>query len=92
VWQTASSVNNLLRITYTRPLEITEEILDRPDIPAEWADPIKWAVARDLGVEFGISDGRFNRLQFKAESSLELALSFDVEDSYIVFQPDMGGR
>lgn len=92
VWQTAFSVNNLLSFTYTRPLEITTEILDSPDIPAEWADPIKWAVARDLGVEFGINEARFNRLNFKAETALELALGFDEEDSYIVFQPDTAGR
>lgn len=92
VWQVASNVNNVLRFTYIRPLEISSDLIDAPDIPAEWVNPLKWNLAKELAVEYGAPDGRFARLNERAAQTLEMALDYDVEDTYLVFQPDRTGR
>ncbi|MEE9398668.1 MAG: hypothetical protein V3V23_00185 [Dehalococcoidales bacterium] len=92
VWQVASSVNNVLRFTYTRPLDISTDLIDDADIPAEWANPLKWNLAKELAIERKIPDGRYVRIAEKAAETLDLALDYDTEQSYIVFQPDYSGQ
>lgn len=92
VWQVASSVNNVLRFTYTRPLDISTDLIDDADIPAEWVNPLKWNLAKELAIERKIPDGRYVRIAEKAAETLDLALDYDTEQSYIVFQPDYSGQ
>ena len=92
IWQTASNVNNVLRFTYVRPLQISTELLDSPDIPAEWDNPLVWNVAKELTIEYPVPDSRYNRIDERATNTLRDVLDFDMEDSYMWIQPDRTGR
>lgn len=92
VWQVASSVNNVLRFTYIRPLDISMDLIDEPDIPAEWVNPLKWNLAKELGIERKIPDGRYARIDERATETLRLALEYDMEDTYMTLQPDNSGQ
>lgn len=88
VWQTASSVDNVLRMTYIRPLEISQDTLDTQDIPAEWVNALKWSLASELGAEFNIPDAKQQKIDGKAGAHLKAALDHDVEDSHIQLEPN----
>ena len=90
VWQTAFNVNNVLRFTYERPLEISVEFADETDIPAEWVEPLVWNLAKELAIEFPIPDGRYARVDERATNTLNAALDFDTEDTYLWLQIDRG--
>ena len=91
VWQTASNVNNVLRFTFTRPLEISTDLVDSPDIPAEWVSALKWNLAARLAIEFGALS-RLQVIKQEAAVTLQNALDYDVERSSMIIQPDRGGR
>jgi hypothetical protein len=91
VWQVAGNVNNVLRFTYIRPLQISTELLDATDIPSEWDNPLVWNLAKELTIEYPVSDGRYARIDERATNTLNAVLEFDMEDSYMWLQPDRTG-
>ncbi len=91
VWQTAASVNNVLRFTYTRPLDISINMIDAPDIPSEWVNPLKWNLAKELAVEFNQPQGVYDRLNERAINTLDLALAYDEERDSMTIVPDYTG-
>lgn len=90
VWQVASSVNNVVRFTYERPLLVSEDTIDSPDIPSEWVNALKWSLAYELAIEYGNTE-RIQLLQERAMMSLDDAEGFDIEDAYFQITPDYTG-
>jgi hypothetical protein len=88
LWQVSSSINQVFRFTYSRPLLIPTVPSDELDIPSEWFKAIVWAVAAELGPEYGIKTDRQVILESKAEQAIAEALSHDVERSSMSMQPD----
>ena len=88
VWQVASSINQVLRFTYVEPIDIPLDIDDALDFPSEWFQPLRWAIASDLGPAYGISAQRQVIIDTKATTTLNEALDFDVDRSSMSLQPD----
>jgi hypothetical protein len=88
VWQVASSVNQVVRFTYVRPLDIPTDQIDSVDIPSEWYMPLEWAIAAEIGPSYGIPDNRQLVIESKAASTLEKSMGHDVERDSMAIQPD----
>jgi hypothetical protein len=88
VWQSPSSNNQQLRITYVRPTEITPENGDNPDFPSEWFMTLAYNLALYLADEYTVTDSKFQRIQMQAMQLLESAKGFDNEDTYTQLNPD----
>lgn len=90
VWQVAANVRQVLRFTYTRPINVSINTLDDPDVPAEWFGPLKWALAAEMGPMYGVKMDRQVILNDQAASAMGLALDYDIEPSSMNVQPDFG--
>ena len=88
VWQVASSVNNVLRITYTQPAFVYSETTDIINYPSEFFLPLKWAIAAEIGPQYGLADNRQIFLEGKAENTLQKALDHDGETGSMIIEPD----
>lgn len=88
VWQTASSVNDLLRFTFERPLENIDDPEDTLDFPPEWLEAIvyglAWRLSDDYSVPFALAD----RIGQKANNFKDEIIDWDEEKTSLFFQPD----
>jgi hypothetical protein len=91
VWQVAANDRQVLRFTYTRPINISSGFIDIPDIPSEWFNPIKWSLAAELGPQYGVPIERQAILEAKAGTAMEAALDYDVERGDMNIQPAYNG-
>lgn len=91
VWQTANDVDQIARLTYERPIDITEFTTTNPDFPSEWFRTLKYNLAVDIGPEYRIPQDRLVELKFQAAEMLQNSLGFDFENDSIDMQPDFGG-
>lgn len=89
VWQVASNINQVLRFTYERPLLIPTASTDVLDFPSEWIMALKWAIAAELGPQYGVKAERQIVLEAKAAQTLEEVLGHDVERDSMSLQPDL---
>lgn len=69
------------------PIEDMDSSTDDFDCPQEWLRAIKYNLALELANEYSIPDQVYYRIRQEARSSLDLALSWDVEDRSISFVP-----
>lgn len=88
VWPTANTCKNILRFTFVKPQYIPQDQSEDVLIPNEWFLPLKWALASELGVTYAISADRQVTIESKAASSLDAAMSNDVEVEFFTIQPD----
>ncbi len=78
-WQVARNVKQILRITAERPLKVPGNQTDQIDVPSEWYEPLKWALAAEIAPEYEVKIEEQSRLEFKADKAMELVLGHDVE-------------
>jgi len=88
VWQVASDVNAVLRISYVRPTYEYSAITDVLDFPSGWYKAVESAIASELGPEYGVKTERQLVLDSKAAGALERALGHDNENDGIYLQPE----
>lgn len=89
VWPTPDSVNDRLKITYTRTLEDFDAASDNPDLPQEWIEAMKYQLAVRLAPAFG-KDQKLASLGPLASSMLETMLEWDNEHADLSVIPDTG--
>lgn len=73
VWQTANNSNQMLNFTYDKPFEVTPDTASQPDIPVEWANPLKWAIAKELIPGYGVPIDRAAEIRANAAETLKEA-------------------
>lgn len=73
IWQTASNSNQLLLFTYDKPFEVTPDTASQPDIPVEWANPLKWAIAKELIPGYGVPPDKAAEIRTNAVETLKEA-------------------
>lgn len=88
VWPPANKSRNILRFTFVKPQYIPEDQSEDILIPSEWFLPLKWALASELAVTYAISSDRVVIIENKAASSLDAAMSNDVEIDYFSIHPE----
>lgn len=95
LWQvpsTLTAAEYTVEIVYHLPFEDLDSTTNNFDCPVEWFQAIKFGLAVDLAPEYGIDLPQQYRLQKQFDSSYEKALSWDVEDTSIYFQPNWEGK
>lgn len=90
IWQVADNTDRMLKFTFERPLQVTEDQVDAPDFPSEWFDVIKTNLASRISIQYRIPQDRRLELKAYAAELLDNALGFDQEPSSINIQPDFG--
>ena len=88
VWQTATSVNNLLRFTFERPLDDILSGDDTLDFPPEWLEAIIYNLAARLADDYDAPPQKAANVNNKAVSFLDDLLGWDEEMDSITLQPD----
>ena len=88
IWPTASNVNQVLKFSYSRPIEISLSTNDSPDFPAEWFDVLVYGLALRIMTEYKVSSVRANIIKSEATEIIDQALGFDNSDDSIYIQPD----
>lgn len=87
VWQVASSVKNVFRFTYISPALVYSENTDILDFPSEYYMALKWAIAAEIGPQYGLPDNKQQILELKSRETLEEALSHDADMTSWLIQP-----
>jgi len=88
VWQTASSINDFVRITYERPIEDIDDKTDNLDMPVEWLQAIIYNLAARLADDYDAPVSKVQSVTVKAAVFLDEIKGWDEEPSSINFQPD----
>ena len=88
VWQTASSVNNLLKFTFERRLESILDGDDDLDFPDEWLEAIVYGLAARLSDDYNVPPIKYQSVNSKAISFLDDLLGWDEELESLYMQPD----
>ena len=88
VWQTADSVNNLLRFTFERPMDIITLGTDDLDFPEEWLEAIIYNLAFRLADDYNTPLAKADRIGQKANQFLDDLLGWDEEMESLNLQPD----
>jgi len=93
IWPTpdaTAATDYTVEIIYHAPFEDFDTASDEPDFPQEWLEALVYGLAWRLAGKYGDLDAYEKRdLKQRADESLSLALSWDVEDGSVYFHPDM---
>lgn len=103
LWQvptTAVAAEYTIEIVYHLPFEDVDNATDNFDCPVEWLEAIKFGLAIRLAPEYGADlplQYRLDKMMYGDASRgimgiYEKALSWDVENTSIYFQPDYQGQ
>ena len=89
VWQTASDVDQVVKFTYIRPIDINQDSADNPDFPSEWFDVLSYTLAFKIGPEYRIPQDRLLILKGESTELLDNALGYDKETGSLNIQPEI---
>lgn len=79
---------HILYMSVQRPIQDVTNGTDNFDLPQEWFLPLKWALAEELGSEYGISEKLQSYVATKASALRENAFNWSVEESSVYFTVD----
>lgn len=88
VWQTASNVNDFVRITFERPIQDIDVGDDTLDFPVEWLEAITYNLAARLADDYDAPAQKVQSVSSKAVAFLDDLLGFDEEMESINLSPD----
>lgn len=80
-----------IRFTWYRPLYDVTAANQNVDFPVEWIQPLIWALAEEIGPEFGVNPQRWAQIVQKAQQSRDMAEGWDRESEPIQFGMDWDG-
>jgi hypothetical protein len=63
---------------------------NNPQFPIEWGEPLTYGLADRLAPEYGLPIRERQLMHMEAESKIQEALSYDVENASVVFVADSG--
>jgi len=79
---------NAVQVIYRQPLEIITDGTQDIDIPNHYYRAVRFLLARDMAVEFpDVSDSKFAKVERLASESLNVANSFEPENTDVYYQP-----
>jgi hypothetical protein len=87
VWQTSSSVNDLVKFTFERAIEDVDDKDNNVDFPAEWLETIVYNLAARLADDYDAPIAKVQSVTTKAAQSLDLLTGWDEEPDSINIQP-----
>ena len=87
VWQTASSVNQVLYFTFNATIEDFDTSSNNPDFPQEWLDPLVYNLAARIGYQYQTPLPKMQLIKMEAQQMLDDALGFDQEETSLNIYP-----
>lgn len=90
LYQTASTMGDLVKFTWWRPIEDFTTAGDNPDLPQEWLQTLIFNLAVVMAPEFGFSGQPLRELVSMAASFKDDMMGFDREAESFQFGPDNG--
>lgn len=90
IWPLSVDSTMWVNMTAYRPLQIFSAGTDTLDAPDEDQQGVIWALAGEIGSEYGIDAPTMARIDAKAQAWLTRAENFDVEEASVMFVPDLG--
>jgi hypothetical protein len=85
IWTTPSDVSQVINLTYQPYLDNFVNQADNPDLPIEWGQALKYALASELCVSHGVAEAQFAKVNNKADYWFSMARSNDNEDTSLTF-------
>ena len=79
VWQTGSSVNDYLRITYQEYIDTVTETSQTLEIPPEWQECVIYNLAVRIGIAYDVPENKLAQVGQMAQLLLTDALGYDQE-------------
>jgi hypothetical protein len=92
IWQAPSSVNDFLRITYTRSIQDVDDGNNNLDFPTEWNLAIIYSLALLLGIPYSAPIEKIQMIAPLAKDFLEDCKGWDQEITSLNVQPMFRGR
>lgn len=80
--------NKTIYFRFQRPFADFDADTDYPDFPAEWIRALKYGLADEISLEYGVPKDVRQELRLKAEMFKEEALGFTEEEGSFFFQID----
>lgn len=87
-WPTGEFWGDRLNLDMMIPFDLFVTPSDSPDFPQEWVNALSWALASELGPEFGVPPNRQQVLDARASTSVQVMMSFDRNPATITFERD----
>jgi len=88
VWQTASSVNQVVKFTFQRTIQNFDTVSDNPDFPQEWALALVYNLAALIGHEYDCPLQKLGMIKQEAMMLKDQVLGFDTEKVEMKMEPD----
>ena len=82
-----SNVTQNLFIEFQKPIEDFATSADDFDMPQEWADALKFNLARRLAPEYEVSQYKYNQIKDLADETYKAINNWDQETASIYLQP-----
>jgi len=76
---------------FQSPLNIFDSDTDTQDFPSEWIRPLEWALASELGPDYGIPLPRQYALDARAASLKDGVTDWDQDNSSLFLYPRQWG-
>ena len=86
LWPTPASGSDTLKFTYERVVEDFDAAGHSPDFPPEWYRVLKWLLAAEIAIEYGVKVERLSYIEQKAAMIKKDLLDSEVE-TYTQFEP-----
>lgn len=90
LWPEPSTVNEALKMTVARPIEIFSAAGDDADLPQEWVRAIVWNLADELADEYDVPEPKRSRIERRAAQYLAEANWSERELVSFQLMPDTG--
>jgi len=79
VYPTPDDSGETIKFTYERVIEDFDAAANNPDFPPEWFRALKWMLAAEIAIEYGIAPERIAYIEQKASMLERELLEFEVE-------------
>jgi hypothetical protein len=90
LWQPPTTVTDLVKFTWHRPIMDFDSAADNPDLPQEWFDALAFNLAVSLAPEFDVPTEKLQQVAMMAASYLEDVQGDDREGESLFMQADTG--
>lgn len=83
VYPLSESGTLYLEVEY--PLQDFTASTDEPDIPQEWYNALRWNLAKEIAMGYGVGPTRYGSIKNEAKEQLDAVLGFDTESPQSVY-------
>src|SRR3972149_2830033 len=87
VYPVPTDALSTIHIVVQKPLADFNLSTDNPDFPQEWYQSLKWGLAAEIGLEYGASERKLQRIEQKAMLYKENLDSWSQEEVSTTFSP-----